>query len=168
MSPHTPPRPSALGRPRHDWRARLRDDSGYYTLEALICIPVVLAVVMLFAAYGLAGIGDTTTANAAAAAARAASRANAPEGAKTAGQEAARSSLRQAGKTCVDSSVTVDTSNFPGDVGEPGQVTVTVTCTIPLSQLTVPGLPGAKTLEATRVSFVDQYASRDEDEENTQ
>ncbi|MDI3408355.1 hypothetical protein [Streptomyces cavernicola] len=165
MSQSTPRHTPQRGRRRGPWHTRLQDDSGYYTLEALICIPVVLAALALFAAYGLAGIGDTTTANAAAAAARAASRADAPEGAEVAGQNAAISSLRQAGNTCADSSITIDTSNFPTDVGQAGQVTATVTCTVPLSQLTVPGMPGSKTLEATRVSSVDQYASRDDEED---
>ncbi|MDI3390047.1 hypothetical protein QIS99_28215 [Streptomyces sp. B-S-A8] len=160
MSPHTPPKARRAPARAGTWRARLREDTGAYTLEALVCTPVVLFVVVLLAAYGLAGIGDTTTANAAAAAARAASRASAPEGAEAAGQDAARSALSKAGRTCEESSIEIDVSNFPKAVGDPGQVSVTVTCTVSLSQLMVPGLPGAKTLESTRVSYVDQYNSR--------
>lgn len=137
------------------------DDRGSYTLEALICLVVLVPFLCLFAAYGLAGLGDSTAANAAAAAARAASQADAPEGAAAAGQKAGRSSLEQSSRTCSSSTVQVDTGDFPTQVGEQGQVTVTVTCTVPLSQLTVPGLPGSKTLKATRTSYVDRFAARD-------
>ncbi|MGW1364910.1 hypothetical protein ACWCQP_46870 [Streptomyces chartreusis] len=137
------------------------DDRGSFTLEALVCLVVLVPFLCLFAAYGLAGLGDSTAANAAAAAARAASQADAPEGAAAAGQQAGNSSLAQSSRTCSSSSVQVDTSNFPSQVGEQGQVTVTVTCTVPLSQLTVPGLPGSKTLKATRTSYVDRFAARD-------
>jgi hypothetical protein len=46
-------------------------------------------------------------------------------------------------------------------VGQPGQVTATVTCTVRLSDLTaVPGMPGSRTLTATFVSALDPYRAR--------
>jgi len=39
-------------------------------------------------------------------------------------------------------------------------VTVTVTCIVELSDVSMPGLPGTKTLTATFVSSIDSYRGR--------
>ncbi|MEV2256891.1 hypothetical protein AB0I94_41190 [Streptomyces sp. NPDC050147] len=135
-------------------------DRGSYTLEAILCLTVLVPILGIIAAFGLAGLGDSTAANAAAAAARAASESDDPDTAQTRGRQAALHSLGQAQRTCASSAIVVDTSGFPADPGQPGSVTVRVDCTIPLAQLAVPGLPGTKTLTATRHSAVDQYVDR--------
>ncbi|MFF1378762.1 hypothetical protein [Streptomyces sp. NPDC058308] len=139
---------------------RREGDRGSYTLEAVVCLTVLVPILGIIAAFGLAGLGDSTSANAAAAAARAASESTDPSTAQARARQAALRSLGQAQRTCASSDVQVDTSRFPSQPGQAGSVTVTVHCTIPLAQLAVPGLPGSKTLRATRHSAVDRYVAR--------
>ncbi|MGW7067112.1 hypothetical protein ACWGII_18835 [Streptomyces sp. NPDC054855] len=141
-------------------RARGGGERGSYTLEAVLCLTVLVPILGIIAAFGLAGLGDSTAANAAAAAARAASASDDPDTAQARGRQAALKSLGQAQRTCASSDIVVDTSGFPSQPGQPGTVTVRVDCTIPLAELAVPGLPGSKTLTATRHSAVDRYVDR--------
>lgn len=141
-------------------RSAQRGDRGSYTLEAVLCLTVLVPVLGIIAAFGLAGLGDSTAANAAAAAARAASASDDPDTAQARGRQAALQSLGQAQRTCASSDIVIDTSRFPADPGQSGTVTVQVYCTILLADLAVPGLPGAKTLRATRHSAVDRYVAR--------
>ncbi|MFJ5804071.1 hypothetical protein [Streptomyces decoyicus] len=114
----------------------------------------------LLAAYGLAGVFDSSVDNAANSAARAASQAADADTAQARGRAAAHASLRQDDRNCTSQTVNIDTGSFNAPLGQAASVTATVTCTIPLSQLTAPGLPGSKTLTATATSALDQYADR--------
>ncbi|TBO59468.1 hypothetical protein EYS09_12025 [Streptomyces kasugaensis] len=144
-------------------RLRWRDDDrGTYTLETVICVTFLLPFLGLLAAYGLAGIFDSSVDNAASSAARAASQAADADTAQARGLAAATASLRQDDRNCTSRTVRIDTSAFNAPLGQAASVTATVTCTIPISQLTVPGLPGSKTLTATAISALDQYADRAE------
>jgi hypothetical protein len=91
---------------------------------------------------------------AATAAARTASLANTPAQAQTAAQQEAAADLAQAGISCQSSPPpTVDTSQFYAG----GQVRVTITCVTNLSDLTVVGFPGHKTLSASATAPLEQY-----------
>jgi hypothetical protein len=58
-------------------------------------------------------------------------------------------------KTCADARVQTDVHDFyPG-----GMVTVTVTCTVDLSDLTLPGIPGSIEVSASTSAPVDPYRS---------
>ncbi|MEJ8653658.1 hypothetical protein WKI65_37840 [Streptomyces sp. MS1.AVA.3] len=139
-----------------------RDDRGTYTLETVICVTFLLPFLGLLAAYGLAGVFDSSVDNAANSAARAASQAADADTAQARGRAAAAAVLRQDDRNCTSQTVSIDTSSFSAPLGQAASVTATVTCTIPLAQLTVPGLPGSKTLTATATSALDQYADRAE------
>ncbi|QCX82279.1 hypothetical protein C9F11_43500 (plasmid) [Streptomyces sp. YIM 121038] len=147
-------------RGRKERAGRPLQDQGSYSLEALLCLVVLVPFLAILAAYGLAGLGDSTAANAAAAAARAASESADAATAQSRARQAALASLGQAQRTCTSSDIHVDTSRFPTGPGQPGSVSVRVNCTISLAQLAVPGLPGSKTLTATRHSPVDRYVAR--------
>ena len=55
----------------------------------------------------------------------------------------------------------MDTTGFSVPVGEPAQVSATVTCAVRLSDLTaVPGMPGSRALTATFTSPLDPYRAR--------
>lgn len=141
-------------------RLHWRDDRGTYTLETVICVTFLLPFLGLLAAYGLAGVFDSSVDNAANSAARAASQAADADTAQARGRAAAEAALRQDDRNCTSRTVNIDTGSFTAPLGQAASVTATVTCTIPLSQLTVPGLPGSKTLTATATSALDQYADR--------
>jgi Flp pilus assembly protein TadG len=73
--------------------------------------------------------------------------------APSAASAAASPELIGYGASCESSHVTTDTRNFvPG-----GDVSVTVTCTVELSDLGVPGLPGVTTVVITQVAPIDPY-----------
>ncbi|MEV7471474.1 hypothetical protein AB0O20_34015 [Streptomyces kronopolitis] len=137
-----------------------RDDRGSYTLETLICVAVLIPFLGLLAAYGLAGLFDNSVDNAANSAARAASQAVDADTAQARGRAAVEAALRQDDRNCTSVSIDIDTSAFASPPGQAASVTATVSCTIPLDQLSVPGLLSSKTLKATAISAVDQYADR--------
>ena len=113
--------------PPHQRRTR-RGDDGAATAE-MLCWVVAALLLLGFAVYTIRGVtASIDVANTADAAARAASLAPTAAGAVTAATEVVRSDH---GDACRQASVRVDTSRFrPG-----GQVTVTVTCTVTISDL---------------------------------
>jgi len=124
-------------------------DSG--ALEAVILVPVVLAMFALVVAYGRTTQADTKVEHAAAVGARAAATAQtAGAGAALAGR-VVDDSLARAGLACTSRSVNVSGQWSPG-----GRVTVAVSCVASLADLTGLGLPlGSRTLSATATEVID-------------
>jgi len=87
-------------------------------------------------------------------------------GGKVHTQQQARNVAAQAARTgaqevqCVTMSVSVDTGGFQAPIGTTAQVTATVTCTVNLSDLAIPGLPGSRTITETVSSPIDAYRER--------
>ena len=145
---------TTMPRRLRDRAARIRGDDGFSTLELIIITPFLLAFVLLVVGFGRVTHGRQEVQAAAAAAARAASLANTPGQAQTAAQQEAAADLAQAGISCQSSPPpTVDTSQFHAG----GQVTVTISCVTNLSDLTVVGFPGHKTLTASATVPLEQY-----------
>lgn len=137
-----------------------RGDEGSAAIEAAIILPALI----MFLCLGLAG-GRIVTSGAkidaaAQGAAREASIHRTAAAAQSAAQSAAAQSLDDQGITCASTSVTINTGGLSVPVGQVGTVTATVTCTVNLADLLLPGLPGAKTLTATATSIVDAYRER--------
>lgn len=135
-----------------------REERGSVSLELAIIAP---ALLLLLGALVLAGRVETSSASveqAARAAARDASLARTPDAARTTAVTSAQREL--AGGTCVNIDVTVDTSGFAAPVGTNAAVTVTVSCTVSVANLAIPGLPGAHTMTGTATSPLDRYRSR--------
>ena len=65
----------------------------------------------------------------------------------------ATAGLAGAGLTCPAPQITTDTSNFVAG----GTVSVSVTCVTSLADVSVPGVPGSKTLTATAVAHIDEF-----------
>jgi hypothetical protein len=61
---------------------------------------------------------------------------------------------------CQRATVDVDSSGFSTPLGQPGDVTVTITCAVGLADLLVPGLPGSVTVETSFISPIDAYRER--------
>lgn len=116
---------------------------------ALLTVPLV--VILLFvAALGRFSDARNQVNEAAQDAARQASTYLTPA---TATQQADQIANTDLTGVCARHNVTVDTSALrPG-----GQVTVTVTCDVPLGDLLLLKLPGSKTVTATSTSVVDTY-----------
>lgn len=139
-------------------RRRLRDE-GNAPLELVILAPVVFLLLAFVVAAGRTSIAQGSVAAAARDAARQASISLTPGAAQTAALSSAMTALGQDGLDCRPV-VTVDTAGFGIPVGQPATVSATVTCTVSLSDLLVPGLPGSRTLTATFTSPLDPFRER--------
>jgi Flp pilus assembly protein TadG len=135
-------------------------DDGNAALELVVLAPVLFALVGLVIAAGRVSIAQGSVDAAARDAARQASISLTPAAAQAAGQASARAALRQDGLDCRPV-VLIDVSQFATtQPGEAASVTATVSCTISLSALALPGLPGSTRLEAKFNSPLDIYRSR--------
>lgn len=137
---------------------RRGDDRGSLTVELAILTP---ALILLLSALILAGRVQTTAGTveqAARSAARDASLARTPDAARTAAHAAAAREL--AATSCQTTSVNLDTTGFATPIGQDAAVTATVTCTVSMADLAIPGLPGARTLTGSATSPLDRYRTR--------
>ena len=140
----------------HRLRRRGREAGmGGESLELVIIAPLILALFMVIVAVGRYELGSGKIDQAAGAAARAASQQVSAVQAQPAAIAAAETSLASAGITCQDIAVSVDNAGFTAAAGSTADVTVTVTCTVSWSDLTIPGWPGSKDIQATAASPLD-------------
>ncbi|MFE4413229.1 TadE/TadG family type IV pilus assembly protein [Streptomyces sp. NPDC056821] len=142
------------------WARRLRSDEGSAAIEAAIVLPALIMFLCLAIAGGRIVTSGAKIDSAAEDAAREASIHRTAAAAQGAAQSAAAESLNDQGITCASTSVSVNTGGLSVPVGQVGTVTVTVTCTVNLSGLLLPGVPGARTLTSTATSVVDQHRQR--------
>lgn len=142
------------------WTRRLRSDEGSAAIEAAIVLPSLIMFLCLAIAGGRLVTSGAKIDSAAEDAAREASIHRTAAAAQSAAQTAAAESLNDQGITCASTSVSINTGGLSVPVGQVGTVTVTVTCTVNLSDLLLPGVPGARTLTSTATSVVDQYRQR--------
>ena len=145
---------------RARWAGRLRRDEGSVALEAAIIVPPLIMFVCLAIAGGRLVTSGAKIDAAAEDAAREASIHRTAASAQAAAQAAAAESLNDQGITCASSSVSIDTGGLSVPVGQVGTVTVSISCTVNLADLLLPGVPGARTLTSTATSVVDQYRQR--------
>ena len=139
-------------------RLRLRGREagmGGESLELVIIAPLILALFMVIVAVGRYELGSGKIDQAAGAAARAASQQVSAVQAEPAATAAAQSSLASAGVTCQNVAVSVDTAGFTVAAGSTADVTVTVSCTVSWSDLTIPGWPGNRDIQASAASPLD-------------
>ena len=139
-------------------RLRLRGREagmGGESLELVILAPLILALFMVIVAVGRYELGSGKIDQAAGAAARAASQQVSAVQAEPAAAAAAQSSLASAGVTCKNIAVSVDTAGFAAAAGSTADVTVIVSCTVSWSDLTIPGWPGDKDIQASAASPLD-------------
>lgn len=141
-------------------RAAPTGTRGSATLELAILTPALLVLLALVIAAGRITVASGAVEQAAAAAARQASLARTPAGAVHAATATASEALAGQDLHCTDLTVHADTSGFAVPAGHTGQVSVSLSCTLALSGLGVPGLPGTRTLHADAVSVLDSYAAR--------
>jgi Flp pilus assembly protein TadG len=151
--------------PRGDRRPwgdrRARRDRGAVTLEVAILAPVLLAMVSLAIFAMRLQVADEAVAFAAHDAARIASLSRTEGEAVSRGTDTARATLQREDLPCLGTpDVHVQAGQFNKPVGETAVVSATVTCTLRLSDLGLPGVPGTKVVTATFTSYLDQYRGR--------
>uniref|UniRef100_UPI000DF7A9AF TadE/TadG family type IV pilus assembly protein n=1 Tax=Desertihabitans aurantiacus TaxID=2282477 RepID=UPI000DF7A9AF len=138
----------------------IRGDRGAAAAELALVVPVLVMIIGLVVAGGRLWLARQAVEDAAAGAARAASLARSPVAARQAAQEVVRSNVRTHGLDCLALDVAVDPSGFGRSPGAGGTVDVSVSCTVGLSDVVVPGLPGSTELTADGRSALDTYRGR--------
>lgn len=134
-------------------------DGGYAPVElAPVALVFVLFLGLLIAA-GRITLAHLAVEAAARDAARQASIARTPGAAQAAAVQSAGAALASDGLDCTPL-VAVDVRGFAVPPGQPASVTATVTCNVRLSDLSVPGMPGSRSLTATFASALDPYRAR--------
>ena len=127
-----------------------RGDSG--PLELVILLPAVLALFGLVVAFGRTTTAGNEVEHAAHIGARAAANAQTSGGGSALAREVVVASLRSAGLSCASGPAV----SVAGDWTPGGRVTVTVSCTASLADITNLGLPGSRSLTATASELIDR------------
>ena len=139
---------------------RPREDRGSATIEAVIGVTAFGLFIAMTVAGGRVALSRQGVETAANDAARAASIARSSSEASADARSAAIGSLADQDIKCTTTSVQVDTSGFSAPIGTTAQVTATVSCTVKLSDLAVPGMPGSRTITETVSSPIDAFRER--------
>lgn len=147
-----------MTRPRT--HSRLRDERGSLTIELTILAPGIILLIMMCVAGGRYAVARQSVEAAAASAARAGSIARDPGTAQGDAQTNAAATLSNEHRYCVNLGTSVDTSAFSLPVGTPGTVRATVQCTLDMSDVSLPGMPGSITITSTQSSPLDTYRGR--------
>lgn len=135
-------------------------ERGSATIELAILAPVLLALIALAIAAGRLSSAHTGVEHAAAVAARQASLARTADAARIAATRVATDELTQQGITCRPLHVAVSTAGFTTTVGQSAQVRARISCQIPLADLAIPGMPGARVVSGEAVSVLDTWRGR--------
>lgn len=135
-------------------------ERGSASLELVIIAPAFLLLLTVLVFAGRVALAQQAVTAAAADAARAASIERTATTARTTATTAASQVLAAQGLSCSTTQVALDTAGFAAPVGLPATVTATVTCTLALADLSAPGIPGSKVIEATMTSPLDAHRER--------
>jgi Flp pilus assembly protein TadG len=154
-----PPGPGTGPALRRGRYRRLAGDRGNAALELVILGFILFMFIALMIAVGRVTTAQDAVDAAARDAARQASIALTPAAAQAAAVSSAQAALRQDGLTCAPI-ITPDLTGFSAPLGQSAPVSVTVTCTVSLADLSVPGMPGSATLRSTFSSPLDPFRAR--------
>lgn len=138
----------------------LTNERGSNAAEIVIIAPVIAMLILVLVAGGRTALADNATQSAAFAAARAASLSRDTTSATSNADDAARRAMTQAGINCTTLTVTVDASGLNVPLGTTGEVSASINCDVNLSDITLPGIPGSRTMTSSAASPVDAYRER--------
>lgn len=137
-----------------------RTERGSAALEAAIGLPAFVLFLGLIIVAGRIAVAGQAVDAVATEVARTASIARTEAAATRTAGDAATASLATQGLHCSATTVNVDTRGFRAPVGTPAAVSATITCTVPLGDIAIPGLPGTTTVTGTATSPIDTYRGR--------
>ncbi len=129
-------------------------------VEMVIFTPILGGVILLIAALTRVGLAQTTVEAAVSSSAREVSLSRSATTGDANARNVAINQLSQSGVNCIQLGVQTDTSGLNARLGSIGSVTVTITCTVNLSDIAIPGLPGTHTITKSASSPVDPYRVR--------
>ncbi len=137
-------------------------DGGSLSIELAILLPGFLLMALLAVMFGRETLAQSAIDLAAHDAARAATVARSYHDASVAATAAARSTLSLSSTKCGSLTVVVSPATaYTVPIGQPSNVTVTITCDVPLSDLAPLPLPHKSvTITAQFASPLDQYRGR--------
>ncbi len=124
---------------------------GSILLETTLVAPVAILLILFVAFAGRVSTIQNGVAETARDAARAASFTRSSSAAQPAADAATATALSTYGVSCATQHVAVNLSGF----GPGGEVTVTVSCDVPLADLGLLGVSGTKTVVGTSTSVID-------------
>lgn len=128
-------------------------ERGSAAAELVLVTPFLFLLLLFAVAAGRLVNARLDVDSAAQQAARAASLARTPQAASAQATQVAQAALAGQSVSCDPAVITPDTGDFvPG-----GEVTVTVTCTVHLSDLSLLHVPGSETITATFTAPIDTY-----------
>lgn len=143
--------------PSHDDNAGTR---GSATLELVILAPALLVLIGVVIVAARLAAATSAVEQAASAGARAASLERDARSARAAAAEGVRQGLAGQSITCEPLSYHVDVDGFAIALGRPASTSVTVSCRVPLADLSIPLIPGSSRLQATATSSLDRFRGR--------
>jgi Flp pilus assembly protein TadG len=154
-----PPDPPTRDPAWHPGRTA-RASAGSISIEAVLVIPAFVLFLVLIIAIGRVAMVREDLGAAAVNGTRIASLTTGSAAAETAAREAVTAQLAREGTTCLTLDIGVDTTALDRPPGEPGTVTTTIGCDVPLADLLVPGLPGHWVIRASYSTPIDTYTNR--------
>jgi Flp pilus assembly protein TadG len=135
-------------------RRRL-DQQGSLTVELVVLTPVLFLLALMVVMFGRVSESKQRVVEAATAGADAAAVLPNPGSAGIGASVDAAVEVAGGDQSCVHARISTDVSHYyPG-----GFVTVTVQCQVGLSDLSLPGVPGSTTVQASAVAPIDPYRS---------
>jgi len=132
-------------------------ERGSAAIEAAVGVPAFALFVGLVIVGGRIAIAHQAVQTVAADVARAASIARTADDAQASASQAMTAGLANQQLQCAATDLTLDTAGLASPPGVTGTVTATVSCTVDLADVSVPGVPGAHTVTATMTSPVDAW-----------
>lgn len=135
-------------------------ERGSLSVEMVIwAVPLVLILSVIIGA-GRVGMANNAVDQIAHDVARIAAIARTSTQAQNDATSAAADLLAAQDLNCTQLAVDVDTGGFAAPVGTPAQVNVSISCTVRLDDLLIPGAPGTSTLTGTASRIIDTYRER--------
>ena len=135
-------------------------DRGSASLELVVIAPALLALAALIVASGRVALAGQSVETAAAQAARDATLTRTVTAGKAAATDTAARVLAAQGLHCSATDVDVDADDLRLPIGRPGAVQVQIACTVRLSDVGLPGVPGTKTLHASATVPTDPWTAK--------
>lgn len=135
-------------------------ERGSVSVELALLAPALLLLLAFAVVAGRTQVAEGAVEEAARAAAREASLARDAATATASASAQAQETLAAQDLRCQRTTVDVDTAGFQAAPGQPGDVTVTITCVVGMADVLAPGLPGSVTVQAAFTSPVDAYRER--------
>jgi Flp pilus assembly protein TadG len=137
--------------------SRRHDERGSVAVETAVVAPALVALLLLVVFAGRVAQAEGDVRRAASEASRAASLRQHPAAAKATATDVAAANLSASGVACGTLVTEVDTTDFRAG----GTVAVTVRCTASMRDVSLLGVPGARTFVAHSVEVVDRYRGED-------